>query len=112
MKINFSELKSLPQDSVLIVPVGEDKRLSPLATALDKQAHGALSKALKTGKFAGKRGQYVSVVLPKNIKSDRLILAGFGTAKNLDRHALENLGGGAVPHVNAAGAKSATFVLE
>lgn len=113
MQIKFSDLgKSAPADAVLIFPVGDDKRLSPLAQALDKQSGGVISKALTASKFSGKSGQYLSVVMPKAVKASRVILAGYGKAKDLTREFFETLGGGAVPHVNAAGATSATFVLE
>jgi leucyl aminopeptidase len=113
MKITFIELgQSAPDDDVLLLAVGEDKKLSPIAQALDKKAGGALSKALRAGKFAGKRGQFLSIMLPSGIKSDRVILTGIGSVKTLSAHALESLGGDTVPVLNNAGARSATFVLE
>ena len=42
---DLSAAKNKP-DAVLIFAVGEDKKLSPLALALDKQSGGALSKAM------------------------------------------------------------------
>ncbi len=113
MKTNFIELaKTVPSDAVLILPVGVDKKLSPLGQTIDKQAGGALAKAIGSGKFSGKRGQHLSVALPAGMKSDRVILAGCGDGKSQDARALEQLGGAVVPHLNAAGAKSATFIAE
>ncbi len=112
MKINFSELsaKSVPESNVLIFPVGEDKKLSPLAAMLDKQAEGAIGKALATSKFSGKRGQHLSITPPKGIKADRIVLVG--TGKSPDEFGMEALGGSVIPYLHAAGTKSATFVLE
>src|SRR5262249_3932782 len=62
--------------------------------------------------FTGKRGQYISVIAPDSVKCTRIILAGIGKPKELDHKALENLGGGLVPHLNGAGVKSATVFLE
>jgi len=113
MQIKFSDLgKALPSDAVLVFPVGDDKKLSPLAASLDKQSGGVLTKALSASKFGGKSGQYMAVPMPKNVKTDRVILAGYGKAKDLTLYSYETLGGGAVPHINNAGAHSATFVLE
>ena len=111
MKITFTELTNASGD-VLVLPVGTSKALSARGQALDKQAGGAIKRALSSGKFTGKRGQYMSVVMPQAAKCDRVLLAGTGDGKNLDAQALENLGGGCVPHLNAVGAKSATFLLE
>lgn len=113
MKINFSELdKTLPSVEALIFPVGDDKRLPPLAQALNKQAGEALSKALAASRFSGKRGQVLSVALPKAIKADRALLVGIGKAKDLTAHGCECLGGSVIPHLYAAGVKSAALVLE
>lgn len=114
MKIAFAELsaKSAPNDSVIVLPVGEDKKLSALGVQLDKQANGAITNALSSGKFAGKAGQCATVIMPGKGKISRVILAGYGNAKSLNEYGLEKLGGGAVPHVEATRATSATFVLE
>src|SRR5262245_13413192 len=110
MKIQFVESTAKPA-GVFIIPVGDDKKLSPAAVALDKQAGGALSRAL-SGKFTGKFGQCVSSIMPKNAKTERVFLLGYGSAKKLDLRALENLGGAVVPFLNGAGIKSATFIVE
>ncbi len=113
MKITFTDLNaSHKPDAVLIFPVGEDKKLSPHAAALDKEAGGALSKALHSGKFAGKRGQYSFILPPEKIKAGRIMLLGIGNAKGLDIYALEKLGGATVPLLNKIGAGSGIFVLE
>jgi leucyl aminopeptidase len=113
MKITFSELaKTLPSDDVLIFPVGEDKKLSPLAQALNKQAKGTVQKALAASIFSGKRGQYVTVTLPDGIKASHVLLVGIGNAKKLDAASLESLGGSAIPRLYALQAASATFVLD
>ncbi|MGE0754571.1 MAG: leucyl aminopeptidase [Alphaproteobacteria bacterium] len=114
MKIRFANLtaNTIPFDSVLIVPVGEDKKLGTVAKQLDKESGGAIAKAVASKRFSGKPGQYSSVVMPAKHKTDRVILAGFGKAKDLDLLAIEKLGGGAVPHVEATGSASATFIIE
>lgn len=116
MKINFHELSAgantAPSDTVLIFPVGEDKKLSAQAQALDKKAGGGIGKALAASSFAGKRGQYLSVTMPGSVKITHVFLAGTGKGKELDAHAFETIGGGCVPRVYATGAASATFVLE
>lgn len=112
MKIQFTEFAKNVADNVLVLPVGEDKKLSAAGAALDKQAGGLISKAIGSGKFTGKRGQALSLALPNSVKSNRVLLIGAGTAKNRSVQAYENMGGAAIPHIQAAGAKSATFILE
>ena len=99
-------------DNVIVFAVAADGKLSPLAAAINKQAGGALAKAIKSPKFSGKRGKFISVIAPDSVKCERIILAGVGDFKSLDRKALENIGGSLVAQLNAMGAKSATFLLE
>jgi leucyl aminopeptidase len=113
MKIQFSEL---PKDiaavsaKIVVLPVGEDKKLSALGAALDKKTGGVLSKALKSPRFTGKAGQCLSVVPPSDIKLERIVLAAYG--KKVTPETLENLGGNAVGHLLATGAVSATFAVD
>jgi leucyl aminopeptidase len=114
MKVQFQEITSAKSklDDAIILLVGEDKKLSTLGTSLDKQMDGALSKAIVNGKFSGKRGQFVTIVAPKKVKTNYVILAGFGTVKSLTARALESIGGNTVPHLNAARVKTATLFYE
>ena len=114
MKINFTDLATAKTrlDNVIVFPVAEDRKLGALASAINKQSGGALFKAVMSPKFTGKRGQYIAVIAGDSVKCDRIVLAGVGDVKTLDRKGLENLGGGVVPQLNAVGAKSATFMLE
>ncbi|NBX03774.1 MAG: hypothetical protein EBR02_06930 [Alphaproteobacteria bacterium] len=114
MKIQFTELSSLKSkpDAVIVLPVGDDKKLSAYGAALDKQAGGLISKAVAGGKFAGKRGQTLSLAMPTGVKAARVILVGTGAAKSLDVFAWEAIGGSTIPAIVATGAQSATFALE
>ena len=114
MNINFQEITTAKAklDHVIVFAVAEDRKLSPLASAFNKQAGGALFKAITSPKFTGKKGQFVSVVAPDSLKCDRILLAGIGAVKGITRKSLESLGGAVAAQVNAIGAKSATFMLD
>lgn len=112
MKIVFTDIASAKTDAALVFLVGADKKLSARAQSVDKQAGGALSKALKAGKFAGKLGQVATIVAPASVKADYILLAGTGEAKKLNDGAWEKIGGGLIPHLNAARVKSATVLVE
>lgn len=114
MKVQFIEITAAKtkQDDAIVFFVGEDKKLSPAAQAVNKQAGGVLSKAITNGKFTGKRGQYVTLVAPQGVKAHHIVLAGTGSGKSLDARAYESIGGGLIPHLNAARAKSATVFFE
>jgi leucyl aminopeptidase len=113
MKIHFTNLNaSGHSDSVLIFPVGEDKKLSPMAATLNKETGGALARAVDSEKFKGKRGQYAFIMPPAKVKASRIMLLGIGDAKALDMYALEKVGGGIVPLLNKVGAANGVLMLE
>ena len=113
MKISFIDIAAkYKEDAILIFPVSEDKKLSPLAAKLDKESDGVLSKTLRTGRFNGKRGKYAFVMTPEKVKAGRIMLLGIGDAKELDVYALEKIGGSAVPLLNKVGAAHGIFMLE
>lgn len=112
MKINFTELAATTVDKAVIFLVGEDKKLSKEAQAIDKKANGLLTKAIANSNFTGKRGQYLAVNLAQGARADFAVLAGIGEAKTIDATALENIGGGVVPKLNNLRAASATMAIE
>ncbi len=112
MKINFSERSATTTDKAVIFLVGEDKKLSTEAQAIDKKANGLLTKAMASANFSGKRGKYLAVNLAQGARADYAILAGTGATKSLDETALENIGGGLVPQLNSLRVASATLVVE
>ena len=114
MKINFTDIASAKTklDAVIVFLVGTDKKLSPLAADINKKSGGVVAKALASGKFAGKTGQYAVIVPSDNVKTNRIILAGIGDVKKLTEQSFEKIGGGLIPHLNNIATKSGTVFLE
>ncbi len=114
MKIQFSDLASAKNKSnvALALLVGEDKKLSATGLALDKTSGGLLTKAMSSGKFAGKRGQNVSIFLPKSSKIERVLLIGAGAAKNINSKTLEGIGGSIISFANHCGVKVAAVAID
>ncbi|MBE7637016.1 leucyl aminopeptidase [Sneathiella sp. P13V-1] len=111
MKFAFTEL-SLPKRSSLAVPVFADNELSPTAMEVNELTGGALSRALETSRFKGKKGDYLEVLAPSGVEVSRVILLGFGEPEKLKLTDFENLGGSLVKKLNAAGARAVTFMLD
>ena len=113
MKITFSEVKTTPQRAdALVFGVSEDKAFSPQLQALDKKTGGLIRRGLEASRFTGKKGQYLSVILPESAGAARVVLAGLGAWKDFSALAAESVGGGLVPQLNAAGAHAAAFIVE
>ena len=110
MKISFAELGT-PKAGTVVVGVGEDRTLTPVAAALDKETGGALVRAMASTRFTGKKGQLLAVLAPANLTIGGIVLAGLGKPAEVDALALQALGGGLVAHLNGAGESEATVQL-
>ena len=110
MKITFST-KHTQVDS-LIVGAFEGRQLSKAAIDMDKSCKGALSRAMKAGRFTGDRDQFLDIVAPAGVSAARIVIAGLGKPGLLDELAVQNLGGNLVAHLNRVGAKKAAVLTE
>jgi len=91
MKISFANV-SVPKTGTLVVGILDGGTLTPGAQAVDEATGGALSRALKAGKFKGTKSHFLSVLAPAG-KIVRVLCVGLGKAKDLDALSLQNLGG-------------------
>ncbi|MGA1342509.1 MAG: leucyl aminopeptidase [Hyphomonas sp.] len=106
MKITFAE--SAKADIAAFI-LDEGGGLPAEAGALDKASGGLLSQALEGGRFDGKTGQQVMVVLPKGAEARRAVLIGGGKARKRDARAHETIGANLIKAVASSGFKSASI---
>ncbi len=66
MKIAFAG-PAIPKIGTLVVGVGEERLLTPEATALDRDTGGALVRAMAASRFTGKTDQLLSILAPGEI---------------------------------------------
>ncbi len=111
MKISFAEPK-LPTSGVLVFLVDADARLGSSAKAVDKVTKGALSRALKAGSFAGKKGESLSILAPQGREKATILLIGAGNAKDLDALRAQEIGAQIYKAIGAVSANAATIVAE
>ena len=110
MKIEFPE--TLPKSGALAVAVTKDKILSPTAKLIDQQTQGAITRALKVGRFTGEKDQVLELVAPAGLNLSRIVLYGLGDPKAIDALALENAGGNVVQRVNGPGDNDVVIAVD
>ncbi len=110
MKITFSTKPN--QVDSLVVGAFEGRQLSKSAGELDKTCKGALSRAMKAGRFTGGRDQFLDIVAPAGVSAARIVIAGLGKPGSIDALGAQNLGGNLVAHLNRAGAKKAAVLTD
>ena len=109
MKITFAN-PSLPTTGIAVAFATDKGQLTPSAAALDEQSGGMLARAVKGSRFAGKKGQILTVMAPQNSKLNRIVLVGLGKAADIDDLAMQGAGGKIYANVSGTG-QSATAVL-
>jgi leucyl aminopeptidase len=110
MKITFAA-PGIPKSGTLVVAVAEDRALTPAAATLDETTGGALTRAMESSRFTGKRDQFLSVLAPAGLTAGRILLAGIGNPDEADELQLEALGGGVVGQLAATGEAEAAVLL-
>ena len=111
MKIRFDDL-ALPEDGSLVIFALKDKALTASAEAVDKALDGAVTRAMAASRFKGGSGDSLVLPSPGGGRFDRAILLGLGKPEEFDALTAQNAGGRAVAALNAAGAASATVLLD
>jgi len=111
VKITFAAPK-LPKTGAIAVGVLDGRKLSPSAQTLDRAAGGTLSRAVKQGRFTGKKGQILDLVAPGGLSNSRVLLVGLGKTKDLKDLDLENLGGSIIARMSATGEAGVTLIVD
>jgi len=111
MKIAFSD-SGMPTAGALAVGVLDGNKLTVSATAVDRKTRGAVKRALKASRFAGKTGQTLTLVAPAGTRLERVLLVGLGKPKAIDDNALRNAGGAVYAALGASGTRAATLLVD
>ena len=95
MNITFAKI-AVPAQGAVVFGVAEGSKsgikLSGAAAKFDKQAGGALTRAIKAAEFTGKREKTLTIVAPAGTRVTRVILVGLGNTSTLDETAAERIG--------------------
>jgi len=102
MKIHFAKFE-IPESGALAVGSLDEGKLQASATAVDKAAKGALSRALEVSRFKGRSDDLLQVLAPGDLALSRVLLFGLGQAKAVDALAAQAVGGRLIAHANGTG---------
>ena len=112
MQISFSKTGA-SDEGVLAVggPEFEDNLRETLLD-LDRRSKGAVSRALKTVRFTGARGQVAEILAPAGLDLDRLLLVGIGKETSFGPGEAQEFGATVVARLLTSGEKAATLRLD
>lgn len=112
MQISFAAPASTIEAGSWVVAASEGRALTPAAVKADKASGGALTRALKFSRFAGKAGEMLEVLAPEHLGASRILLVGLGKPAALDPKSLEVIGAQILARLESAGEKTATVEIE
>jgi leucyl aminopeptidase len=111
MEISFVPASS-QSAGALILGSAEGAGLTGRAAAINEATGGALTRAAKTGRFTGKTGQILEILVPAGVKASRIVLAGLGKGPKFDPMAAEKLAAEVVGKLIKSGEKEILFAIE
>ena len=111
MKISFST-HSLPSSGSIVVGVLAEGKLLATAERIDRILGGAISRAIDTSRFTGKKGQTLTLMSPFGIGADRVVLIGLGEGVEFDELGAQAFGGRAWQEVGNTGDKDALIAID
>ncbi len=111
MHIAFARL-ALPKSGALVLLGFEGQPLSAQGASLDKALGGALTRAVKATRFAGKSGQIAEVLAPGQGAFERIVLIGAGAGDKFDAVPARKLGGQLYAKLASCGATQLSVLVE
>ncbi|MDP1737726.1 MAG: leucyl aminopeptidase [Caulobacter sp.] len=108
MRIEFvaSDKSKNPAGGAVAVMVFEGGKLSTAAEDMDRATGGAVTRAIAAGRFAGKPGQTVELLVPAGLEAQRLVIVGSGSDSEWGGDTAERFAAQAFQTVKASGAET------
>ncbi len=111
MQIAFGPL-GIPETGVLVVGILDDQVPTATARLVDQGLSGGIGRAMAASRFKGKKDQSLTLMAPGGSRLDRVVLAGFGAAKELDALRAQAIGGQIYATLVQGGCKEAVVSID
>jgi leucyl aminopeptidase len=98
--------------ATLVLPVGEDQILGPVAQSVDQATGGAIGAILKRGDLQGKPGQSLLLHALPGLKAERVLLVGTGKPDELDTRQWRKVASAALGALKGLGGSDATLAVQ
>ncbi|HEX4890390.1 MAG TPA: M17 family peptidase N-terminal domain-containing protein, partial [Alphaproteobacteria bacterium] len=111
MNISFSGIV-LPQSGAFVVGALEGGALSKTAQEVDKKCGGAISRAIKAGRFEGKSEQVLELLSPVGLGVSRVLVVGLGKPADFSALSAEKLGALIFDRLSMSGEKQLSAAID
>lgn len=111
MNISFSAI-AMNRQGALVVGAFEGGVLSSTAREADKTCKGALTRAIRSGRFEGKSGQMLELLSPVGLRASRLLVVGLGKPGEVTALTAEKAGAQIFDRLSMSGEKQAAVAVD
>ncbi|MEQ1889425.1 MAG: leucyl aminopeptidase [Alphaproteobacteria bacterium] len=111
MNISFSAL-ALPRAGSLVVAAMEGGALCKTAAEVDKKCGGAITRAIKAGRFEGKSEQALELLSPAGLEVSRVLVVGLGKPAEIKALSAEKIGALIIDRLAMSGEKQVTVAVD
>lgn len=111
MNISFSNIV-LPRTGSLVVAAMEGGALCKTAQEVDKKCGGAITRAIKTGRFEGKSEQSLEILSPAGLSVSRVLVVGLGKPADIKPAVAEKAGALIVDRLSMSGEKQVAVAID
>src|SRR5689334_8578219 len=107
MKIDFAPADAAADaKAALVVSVFEKSDLTGAAKSVDEATSGALTRAIKGGRFTGALGQTLDLAAPHGLDAARVLLVGLGPQADVTGRTVELAAGHAYQALKTSGVET------
>ena len=111
MDIKFAKIIT-PKNGAIVIGVTEEDKLPARAAELDHVVGGAITRAIASKGFKGKKGEYVVLLAPSNLTADAILMVGLGKEKDLDLPKIQSFGGSVFAKLNVLKLRKAAIIVD
>ncbi len=104
---------AVPKSGTLVLTALRGSKFTDTTKAVDTRTNGVIRKAVKAAsRFTGEKGQFLEILVPAGLHLNRILLAGLGKGSEVDRLAMEDLGGSAIKRVSTTGDEALAIAVD
>ena len=107
-KLGFGPFTA-PRGGILVVFCDDGLKFGPATAKILGSATGLVARAAKAERFTGKNGSTLDLIMPEELKVDRLTVIGVGKAADLKSTDVVKLGGAAMGKLPASASEVTLF---
>ncbi|MEP7029231.1 MAG: leucyl aminopeptidase, partial [Candidatus Eisenbacteria bacterium] len=109
VQVRAGAAERVAADALVLGVFEGTSRLTGAAQTVDKAAGGGIARAMKSGDFTGKSGQWLALY-PTVGRASRLLVVGLGNASDLNADRVRQTAGRAITQARQMGLKSVAWV--